>query len=73
MPIDNQGTVYECPVCEAGVALKNAQSHLARHKNMGEITPELRDWVYGLESVASKVMAAYQQEAAEVLEESESY
>lgn len=52
---DTLNTVYECPVCEDGVALKVAQAHLARHRKQREVSASLEDLVYGLEYVAAQV------------------
>jgi len=55
---DGPSTIYECPVCEAGIALRDIKSHLAKHETQGEISAEMEDLVYGLEWVADKVMAS---------------
>lgn len=52
---DTPGTVYECPVCLAGVKLLEALQHCKAHREAGEVTPTLEEWVYGLEYVASRV------------------
>lgn len=52
---DTPATLYECPVCEAPVPLKDAGWHCAVHRWGGEVTQDLEDLVYGLEFVADQV------------------
>ena len=52
---DTPDTVYECPVCLDGVMLMEALQHCRAHREAGEVTPTLEEWVYGLEYVAARV------------------
>jgi len=54
---DTPDTLYECPVCQAPVALRDAKSHLRQHRVRREIKPVLKDWVRGLECAARAVLA----------------
>ncbi|MBK6278281.1 MAG: hypothetical protein IPF57_09130 [Gammaproteobacteria bacterium] len=54
---DTPDTLYECPVCQAPVALRDAKSHLKQHRVRREIKPVLKDWIRGLEDAARAVLA----------------